>query len=130
MDKEIGRFIGKRCPRCGNELLGNKLGDEWCSFVECSYGIENGIELDELCSSAGCSNGIEKRKELIKKRMTNQKPTNEQLIRIESLRTSFKNLSCAIIDACPEGEEQDIVLRLLEEALTNAVKSIVFENII
>lgn len=40
VDKEIGRFIGKRCPRCGSELLGNKLGDEWCSFVGCSYGTE------------------------------------------------------------------------------------------
>lgn len=28
-----GHFIGKKCPKCGATLLGNKHGDEWCSFV-------------------------------------------------------------------------------------------------
>jgi hypothetical protein len=28
-----GHFITERCPQCGSSLLGNAIGDKWCSFV-------------------------------------------------------------------------------------------------
>jgi hypothetical protein len=40
-----GHFIDEKCPKCGSSLLGNKLGDKWCSFVggasipACDYGL-------------------------------------------------------------------------------------------
>lgn len=35
-----GNFIEKNCPKCGARLLGNSVDDEWCSFVECDYGLK------------------------------------------------------------------------------------------
>ena len=32
-----GNWIDERCPKCGCQLLGNKIGDKWCSFIECDY---------------------------------------------------------------------------------------------
>jgi len=37
----IGDWIDKKCPKCNAQLLGNKVGDEWCSHVECNYGCED-----------------------------------------------------------------------------------------
>jgi len=34
-----GKFIDKNCPRCNAKLLGNEAGDEWCSNVQCDFGI-------------------------------------------------------------------------------------------
>ena len=44
-DELTGEFIEKRCPKCGSTLLGNKVGDEWCSFIgghnekACDFGL-------------------------------------------------------------------------------------------
>jgi uncharacterized protein with PIN domain len=37
-----GRFHPdkKNCPKCAARLLKNLEGDEWCSSVECDFGIE------------------------------------------------------------------------------------------
>lgn len=35
-----GKLCEKKCPKCGSSLLRNKIGDEWCSFVECDFGVE------------------------------------------------------------------------------------------
>jgi len=32
-----GNSLHKSCPNCGASLLGNQIGDEWCSCVDCSY---------------------------------------------------------------------------------------------
>lgn len=37
----LGDFIDKDCPKCGAQMLGNNVGDEWCSFTECDYGCED-----------------------------------------------------------------------------------------
>ena len=37
-DDLIGDWIDKKC---GAQMLGNKVGDEWCSFSECDYGCED-----------------------------------------------------------------------------------------
>lgn len=39
LDEHTGDWIEKRCPKCNGQLLGNKAGLEWCSFIECDYGI-------------------------------------------------------------------------------------------
>lgn len=39
--ERIGYWIEKKCPKCGAQMLGNKVGDEWCSFSECDYGCED-----------------------------------------------------------------------------------------
>src|SRR5437764_1031276 len=33
-----GDWIDEKCPKCGSTLLGNRLGDKWCSFVQCDFG--------------------------------------------------------------------------------------------
>lgn len=38
-DNLTGSWSGKQCPRCGAGTLSNKNGDEWCSFVECTWGL-------------------------------------------------------------------------------------------
>ena len=35
-----GRASGKRCPVCDASTLINNVGDEWCSHVNCDWGIE------------------------------------------------------------------------------------------
>jgi len=35
----IGDLTGERCPKCGADLLANKVGDKWCSLVGCDYSI-------------------------------------------------------------------------------------------
>lgn len=36
---ESGEFVNEKCPQCGCSLLGNKIGDRWCSRPGCIYGI-------------------------------------------------------------------------------------------
>jgi hypothetical protein len=35
----IGYWINEKCPKCGADMLGNKVGDKWCSLVGCDYSI-------------------------------------------------------------------------------------------
>lgn len=45
----VGRRVDRYCPQCGAQLLGNPLGDTWCSIVACHYihfGFEAEIPLD------------------------------------------------------------------------------------
>lgn len=43
----IGDWSGRRCPRCNAETLANEMGDEWCSYVSCTWGF------DEIASRDG-----------------------------------------------------------------------------
>lgn len=38
-DGFLGEKINEKCPKCGADLLGNKVGDKWCSMAGCDYGI-------------------------------------------------------------------------------------------
>jgi hypothetical protein len=40
----VGNFIDKKCPKCGASLLGNKIGDEWCSNVSCDFGVGDSVK--------------------------------------------------------------------------------------
>ncbi|MHA1840452.1 MAG: hypothetical protein ACTSYW_00610 [Candidatus Heimdallarchaeota archaeon] len=40
-DELVGEMTDKKCPKCGANLLKNLKGDEWCSFVECSFEIDS-----------------------------------------------------------------------------------------
>jgi uncharacterized Zn finger protein (UPF0148 family) len=33
----LGDWIDESCPNCKSQLLGNKVGDKWCSLVGCEY---------------------------------------------------------------------------------------------
>lgn len=35
----VGDWIDEYCPKCGAQMLGNKIGNEWCSSVICNYGV-------------------------------------------------------------------------------------------
>lgn len=35
----VGDWIDEYCPKCGAQMLGNKIGNEWCSSVVCNYGV-------------------------------------------------------------------------------------------
>lgn len=37
----VGEWSGKKCPKCKSELLVNKVGNYWCSFIECHYGLDS-----------------------------------------------------------------------------------------
>jgi hypothetical protein len=38
-DDFLGEKINEKCPKCGANLLGNKVGDKWCSLVGCDYSL-------------------------------------------------------------------------------------------
>ena len=38
-DDLIGDRIDEKCPKCGADMLANKVGDKWCSLVGCDYSI-------------------------------------------------------------------------------------------
>lgn len=38
-DGFLGEKINEKCPKCGADLLGNKVGDKWCSMAGCDYVI-------------------------------------------------------------------------------------------
>lgn len=40
-DELYGDRTDERCPKCGANLLGNKVGDKWCSMVGCDYGLRD-----------------------------------------------------------------------------------------
>jgi uncharacterized Zn finger protein (UPF0148 family) len=35
----IGELTEAKCPSCGSYLLVNKLGQMWCSNLDCKYGL-------------------------------------------------------------------------------------------
>ena len=39
-DDLLGKCSKERCPKCGANLLENKRGDKWCSFIGCDYSID------------------------------------------------------------------------------------------
>jgi hypothetical protein len=57
----------------------------------------------------------------------NQKPNDEQVMRIENLRAAFKKLDLLIGGSCPASRYRSLAITALEESLMWAVKSIVFE---
>ena len=39
-----GHYIDEKCPQCGMDLIGNDLGEKWCGYLTCNYGL---IDLTE-----------------------------------------------------------------------------------
>ena len=66
--------------------------------------------------------------EKIHKSLTNQKPNEEQIERIENLRYSCMIMADEINDKCPDSREKSLAITKLEECLMWAVKSIVLEE--
>lgn len=60
--------------------------------------------------------------------LTNQRPTEEQINRIELLRACGQALGVAIIENTPESREQACAITKLEEAVMWAVKAVVMEE--
>lgn len=43
----VGDFIEEWCPLCNAQLLGNNIGQKWCSFVKCEYGLTTTTEREK-----------------------------------------------------------------------------------
>ena len=59
--------------------------------------------------------------------MTNQTPTDERVVRIETVRNSAKRMAGIIYQNCPESRERALALTNLEQSLMYAVASIARE---
>lgn len=66
-------------------------------------------------------------KDKILKSMTNIKPSDAQIIRIETIREAYKNVVESLEVNCRNSRELSIGLTELENSLMWAVKSIVLE---
>jgi hypothetical protein len=64
---------------------------------------------------------------IIKKSMTNIKPNEEQIKRIEELRETYKSLAKQVNDTCKDSRYKSLAITSLEESLMWGVKSIVME---
>lgn len=67
--------------------------------------------------------------ERLERSLTNQKPTTEQLQRIEDLRQVAKSLALAIVGLCPSSRERSLAATHLEETVMWAVKAIALEPV-
>lgn len=67
-------------------------------------------------------------KENIIKGMTNIKPDNSQIQRIENIRAAYKNLVKSLDQNCTDSRPLIIAITNLEQSLMWAVKSIVLED--
>lgn len=65
----------------------------------------------------------------IARNLTNHRPTDEQITRIEDLRGEAKSFGETIIDFCPPSRERSLALTALEDCVMRAVQSIVTEGI-
>lgn len=61
------------------------------------------------------------------KSMTNIRPSEDQIKRIEDLRESYKSIVLSLAGNCNNSRELNIATEKLEESLMWAVKSIVLE---
>lgn len=43
-----GDFISEYCPQCAAILLGNKVGNKWCSGIDCGYGEGEGMKRQRM----------------------------------------------------------------------------------
>lgn len=66
--------------------------------------------------------------ETLERSLTNIKPSEDAIERIEQLREAAKSLGHQIIDLCPDGREKSLALTHLEETVMWGVKSIVLES--
>lgn len=57
--------------------------------------------------------------------LTNHKPTEETVTKIERLRSDAKRLGLAIFRECPPSRERSLAITALEESVMWGVKSIV-----
>jgi hypothetical protein len=64
----------------------------------------------------------------IRKSLTNQKPNEKQIKRIEELRNGSFAFANEINNKCPDSREKSLAITKLEECLMWAVKSIVLEE--
>lgn len=71
---------------------------------------------------------LEEKIDDLKRSMTNHKPDDEQLKRIEAIREYYKNTGEAILKNCPQSRNSRLAITALEESLMRAVRSIVLEG--
>jgi len=71
---------------------------------------------------------VDERIEQIQKGMTNIKPNEEQINRIEIIRTLYKSLVRALLENSKQSREQSLAITKLEESLMFATKNIVLEE--
>lgn len=63
----------------------------------------------------------------LERSMTNIKPNDDQIQRIEKLRESFKKAGESLFENCNQSREMSLAITKLEESLMWATKSIVLE---
>lgn len=63
----------------------------------------------------------------IKRSLTNQAPTADQVERIEAVRAAGLLIAGRVLEQCPSSRERSLALTHLEETVMWAVKSIVLE---
>lgn len=43
LEQTEGRITDGKCPRCRSKLLRNLENEEWCSAIDCDFGLEDEI---------------------------------------------------------------------------------------
>lgn len=66
--------------------------------------------------------------EQLLKSMTNVTPNEEQIIRIEKVRESYKEVAMTLYENCKSNRNLSIAITELENSLMRAVKSICLED--
>ena len=62
--------------------------------------------------------------------MTNHKPDQSQVKKIERLRNAYKELGMTIINSTSNSRESSIAINELESSLAWAIKSIILEGVL
>ncbi|CAJ1315934.1 Acb2/Tad1 domain-containing protein [Paenibacillus nuruki] len=70
----------------------------------------------------------EEQKAAIERSLTNIRPSDEGITRIEEVRAIAKQFAHVIVDKCPDSRGKSLALTKLEEAVMWATKSIVLED--
>ncbi len=71
---------------------------------------------------------IEEQKRKLHYSLTNHKPDEDSLIKIEEFREYSKSFGDKIIELCPDGRYKSIALTNLEETVMWAIKSIILDK--
>jgi hypothetical protein len=67
--------------------------------------------------------------EYLERSMTNIKPDENKIKRIEDLRVAFKAAGKILFEVCSDSRERSIAITKLEESLMWAIKCIVIEDV-
>lgn len=71
---------------------------------------------------------LEERINQLERSLTNIKPDESQIKRIEEIRLSYKNAGRSILKHCPQSRNLNLAITALEDSLIRAIKSIVLED--